>query len=89
MTMNRKAKLTVWLVVGVAMALGPIIGTLPGIIGMVMTFRHLDEGGWQAEIFDESIDVSVWLILAGLVVCPIGIVVAVISAVKLIRNKGS
>lgn len=89
MSLSRKTKLTAWLVLGIIMALGPILGTLPTAIGMAMTFRNLDQGGRQAEIFDRSIEIGTWSTLAGFAACPVGIAIAIVSAVKLSRNKNS
>jgi ABC-type sulfate transport system permease subunit len=86
--MDRKTKLTVWLALGIALTLTPIMGTVPGILAQVTAFRHLDEAGARA-VFDEGIHVSVWLTLAGLVVCPVGIVIVVVSAIKLGRHKST
>lgn len=87
MPLNRKATLTAWLVVGIVLALGPILGTLPSAIGMAATFRNLDQGGAQEAIFEESVRVGMWLTIAGLLVCPVGIAIVVVSAVKLSRSK--
>ena len=86
--MDRKSKLIAWLVVGILMALSPFLGAIPGIVAQVATFRHLDEPGARA-VFDEGIRVSVWLTLAGFIACPIGIVIVVISAIRLGRHKAT
>lgn len=64
------------------MGLGPILGTLPTVIGMVAAFRHLDLPGGQT-VFDESVRLGLWLTLAGLVTCLIGIAVVVVAAIRL------
>lgn len=82
MALQRKTKLKMLLVLGIVLALGPILGTLPTVIGMVAAFRHLDLPGWRT-VLEESVRLGMWLTLAGLVTCPIGIVVVAVAAIRL------
>ncbi|HUY90642.1 MAG TPA: MotA/TolQ/ExbB proton channel family protein [Pirellulales bacterium] len=85
--MSRKTILTAWLVAGIVLALGPVLGTLPTMLGMVTAFRDLDQGGPQAADLEGSVRLGMWLTIAGLLVCPVGIMIVVVSAMKLQRNK--
>lgn len=87
MAMSRKAKLIVWLVVGIVLTLAPILGTLPTVVAMVASFRRVAEDGPpRPDIVDEGIGLGLWLTAAGLLVCPIGILIAVVAAIKLARS---
>ena len=87
MSMSRNTRLTFWLVVGIVLALGPIFGTLPTVIGMIASFNNLDEGGARGIILGKSISLGQWLTLAGLLLCPIGMAIIAVSAVRFWRNK--
>lgn len=87
--MSPRTKLVAWFVLGIVMALAPFLGTLPTVIGMVIAFNNPEQGGRETELLKESIDIGLLLTWAGISVCPAGIAIAVVSAVKLSRNKNS
>ncbi len=83
--MKRKTKLIAWLVVGIILALGPIWGMLGTVIGMVLTFDHLGHAEPQVDAIANGISLALYTTFAGWVVCPIGIVIIVVSAIRLGR----
>ena len=83
--MKQKTKLTVWLVVGIILALGPIWGMVGTVIGMVMAFGHMQQGG-TAELAND-ISIALYTTAAGYIACPIGIVIIIVAAIKLNRTK--
>lgn len=82
--MNQRTKLTIWLIVGILLALGPIWGTVGTVIGMLTAFGQLQpEAPVEAEALAKSISLALYTTVAGWVACPIGIVTIIVSAVKL------
>lgn len=80
--MSRKTKLILWFWLGIVLALAPILGTLPTVIGMVTAFGRLNQPA-QPAMLDQSVRLGLLLTMAGLLACPIGIVIAVVAAIRL------
>ena len=85
--MKRKTKLITWLVVGIVLALGPIWGMIGTVVGMVLAFATLAQPQPQAEALVSNISLALYTAAAGWIACPIGIVVIIISALKLGKAK--
>lgn len=80
---KRKTKLIVWLVAGIILALGPIWGMIGTVVGMVLAFVNLGQPEPQAEALASNISLALYTTAAGWIACPIGIVVIIVSAIKL------
>lgn len=87
MAMSRKTKLTVWLAVGVVIALSPIWCPLPFLIDRMMAYSMAAYGQQPDETLAQSIEIEMLLTFAALSVSPVGIIIAIVSAGTLIRHK--
>ena len=88
-TMKPKTKLIIWLVVGIILALGPVWGMVGTIAGMVMAFSHVQQGGMaEPELLANDMGLAMLTTLAGWIVCPIGVVIIIISAIRLGKLRG-
>jgi len=85
--MKQKNKLISWLVGGILLALGPMWGMIGTVVGMVLAFGHLAESEPQTEVLANDISLALYTTAAGLVICPIGIVIIVITTIKLNKTK--
>jgi len=86
--MKRNTKLIIWLVVGIILALGPIWGLLGTVVGMILAFGHLQLGtNGEPEILANDIGLALYTTVAGLIACPIGIIIVVVSAIMLGTTK--
>ena len=86
--MKRKTKLIIWLVVGIILALGPIWGLVGTVVGMILAFGHIQQGSsGEPEILANEIGLALYTTAAGLIACPIGIIMVVVSAIMLGRTK--
>jgi biopolymer transport protein ExbB/TolQ len=77
-----------WLVLGVFLVLGPLWGTLGTVVGMVRSFNAI--AGSQSprpEQLAADISTALYATMAGLVVCPIGIVIIVVYAIRCSRVR--
>ncbi|MEN8260664.1 MAG: hypothetical protein ABFS02_08785 [Pseudomonadota bacterium] len=76
------------LLVGFFCSLGPVWGTLGGIIGLVGAFNSdhpLRKGNDEA--MDMDINVSLWTTVVGWLMTPIGIILILVSCIWLMRNR--
>ncbi len=85
--MKRKSKLITWLVGGVILALGPIWGWLGTVLGMVMAFSRLAQGEPEVEALAHDISFALYTTVAGLIACPIGIAIIIITVIKLTTTE--
>ena len=85
--MKRKTKQIICLVVGIVLALGPIWGIIGTVVGMVLAFDTLAQQQPQAEALASNISLALCTTAAGWIACPIGIVVVIVSAIKLGKTK--
>jgi biopolymer transport protein ExbB/TolQ len=85
--MKRKTKLISWLVVGIILALGPIWGMIGTVVGMVLAFGNLADPQPETGELASNISLALYTTAAGWIACPIGIVVTIISAIKLGKSK--
>lgn len=81
--MKRKTKLILWLVAGIILALGPIWGVIGTVVGMILAFGNLGQPQPQAEALASNISLALYATAAGWIACPIGIVITIVSAIKL------
>jgi len=81
--MRRKTKLIVWLNVGILLALGPVWGVLGTALGMMRAFSHLAETSPDAGALADDISLALYTTAAGWIICPLGIAIIVIAAIKL------
>ena len=85
--MKRKNKLIAWLAGGIILALGPVWGMLGTVVGMVLAFGHLGQAEQQAEVLANDISLALYTTAAGFIVCPFGIAIIIVSAIKLSKAK--
>ena len=85
--MKRKNKLITWLAGGIILALGPVWGMLGTVVGMVLSFGHFGQAGLQAEVVANDISLALYSTAAGFLVCPFGIAIIIVSAIKLSKAK--
>lgn len=83
--MKGRTKLIVWLVAGIILALGPIWGMIGTVLGMILAFGNLGQPQPQAEALAGNISLALYATAAGWIACPIGIVIIIVSAIKLGR----
>ncbi len=82
--MKRKTKLIIWLVIGVILSLGPIWGIVGTVVGMIMTFARIQQGGMaEPEVLANDVSITLITTAAGFLMCPVGIVIIIVSAIKL------
>ena len=81
--MKRKTKLILWLFAGIILALGPIWGMIWTVVGMILAFGNLGQPQPQAEALASNISLALYATAAGWIACPIGIVIIIVSAIKL------
>ena len=81
--MKRKTKLILWLVAGIILALGPIWGMIGTVLGMILAFANLGQPQPQAEALASNISLALYATAAGWIACSIGIVITIVSAIKL------
>ena len=78
-----KNKLTIWLILGVILALGPIWGIIGRAVGMILCFIELSQPTPDAKSLAMNISLSLYVTVIGFIACPIGITLAIISGIKL------
>ena len=83
--MKGRTKLIAWLVAGIILALGPIWGMIGTVLGMILAFGNLGQPQPQAEALAGNISLALYATAAGWIACPIGIVIIIVSAIKLGR----
>lgn len=81
--MKRETKLITWLVAGIVFSLGPIWGMIGTVIGMLLAFGNLGQQEPQAEALASNISIALYTTAAGWIACPIGIVIIIVSAIKI------
>lgn len=81
--MKRKTKLNCWLGVGILLALGPLWGIIGTVLGMILSFGALSQSPGSAETLSSNISFAMLTTVAGLILCPVGVVLIVISLIKL------
>jgi hypothetical protein len=85
--MKRKNKLIAWLAGGIILALGPVWGMLGTVVGMVLAFGHFGQAELQAEVVANDISLALYTTAAGFIVCPFGIAIIIIAAIRLSKAK--
>lgn len=85
--MKRKTKLILWLIIGTVLTLGPIWGMICTAFGMIQAFRDLAQSQSQPEVLAGNISLALHPTAAGWIACPIGIVIVIISVIKLSRSN--
>jgi biopolymer transport protein ExbB/TolQ len=78
-----KTQLTIWLILGIILALGPIWGLIGQIVGMILCFIDLSQPAPDVGSLAMNINLALYVTVIGFVVCPIGIAIAIISGLKL------
>ena len=81
--MKRKTKLISWLVAGCFLGLGPVWSVLGGVVGMFMTIQDLSRDSTDVGAFANRISLALWTTAAGWIAFPIGVVIIVISVMKM------
>lgn len=81
--MNPKTKLTIWLVLGILLAVGPLWGMLGTVVGMLMAFGELSQGAPEPSTLAGDISIALYTTAAGWIACPIGLVVSIVATFKL------
>ena len=86
--MKSKKAYVVMLVIGILLALGPVWGFVGTVLGITRAFSHLAElGSASNDVLAEDISLALYTTAAGLIMCPIGIVLIVIAAIKMSKLK--
>ena len=85
--MKRKTKLITWLIGGIILALGPIWGLIGTIVGMVLACGNLAQAEPEVEVLAGNISLALYTTAAGMIACPVGIVIVVIAAIKLSKKQ--
>ena len=75
------------LVIGIVFALGPLWGVIGTVLGMTQAFGHLAESEPQAEALASDISLALYTTAGGHIMCPIGIILIVIAAIKMSKLK--
>ena len=77
------------LVFGIVLMLGPLWGLMGTIAGMIGTFNGIAEktGDAKAEALAANISFSIYSTFLGIIVCPVGLVLFVISIIWIIKVK--
>jgi biopolymer transport protein ExbB/TolQ len=83
--MNKK--LIVGLIVGIVLALGPIWGMIGTVVGMVFAFGTLAQQQPQVEVLAGNMSLALFATVAGCIACPIGIVIIIVAAIKLGKDR--
>jgi biopolymer transport protein ExbB len=86
---NKMKKAITLLITGIILMLGPLWGLLGTIIGMIGAFNDIAEktGGDKAEALSNDIGFALYTTFAGIIVCPIGIVLFIVSIIWIIKIK--
>jgi biopolymer transport protein ExbB len=86
---NEMKKAIALLIAGIILALGPIWGILGTIIGMIGAFGNLAEktGEAKAEALASNISFSLYTTVAGFIMCPVGILLLVLSIIWIVKIK--
>ncbi|WFB34339.1 MotA/TolQ/ExbB proton channel family protein [Kiritimatiellota bacterium B12222] len=79
--MSPKHKWTWGLILGCLLATGPIWGLVGTIIGMIRTFASVAQTG-SAEATASGINTALYTTAAGVVLCPFGIALIIVSSIK-------
>lgn len=87
--MKRKTKLNCWLGVGILLALGPLWGIIGSVLGMILSFGAVTQSQMPAETFAGNIGFALLTTVVGFILCPIGVALMVVSAVKLSKETQS
>ena len=76
-------------VLGILLALAPIFGLLMTAFGMVSAFEQIAASQGQPQPKDLAAGIQHATVPAaiGFLACPVGIVVTIVSAIKLVRRK--
>ncbi len=78
-----KRNLTIWLIIGIILALGPIWGIIGHVVGMILCFINLSQSTPDVESLAMNISLALYITVIGVIACPIGIAIAIISGIKL------
>jgi len=78
-----KRNLTICLIIGIILALGPIWGIIGRVVAMILCFINLSQSTPDVESLAMNITLSLYVTVIGFIACPIGITIAVISGIKL------
>ncbi|MHB8901238.1 MAG: hypothetical protein ACYC6Y_21015 [Thermoguttaceae bacterium] len=85
--MNNKRKLYRHLAAGIVLALGPVWAYVGSILVMTVAFSEgFKNGTVNQEALMGYMSVAFYSILAGYIALPIGIILIVVTAIRLLRN---
>lgn len=74
------------LIAGIILASGPLWGLLGTVLGMIGAFEKIgSSNSGETELLANDIGFALWTTLAGLIVCPIGILFLIISIIWLVK----
>ncbi len=85
--MANKPLLIVGLVVGGLLALGPLLGLLGTVAGLVSIFQETEGEVVQTEAVARDVDLALYSTLAGLVAFPIGVALLLLCGIGLARAR--
>lgn len=85
--MKRRTKLRIWLNIGELLALAPmILGGLPTAVSMIAAFNDISQGRAPEEPLAEAVSLGLYLSMATGPLCPIGLLILVVSVIELRRD---
>ena len=85
--MNRKRRLYCHLAAGIVLAIGPVWARVGSILAMVGTFSEvLKNETVNPEVLAAPMSFAFYLIIAGDIALPIGIILIVVTAIRLSKD---
>jgi biopolymer transport protein ExbB/TolQ len=86
--MTRKTKLTIWLVAGIPLSLGPFWGLIGTVVGMVCAFSRLSQStAPDVGSLAGDISMALYATIIGGIACPFGIAMMLIAGIKLLNMR--
>jgi len=70
-------------IVGIILASGPIWGVVGNVVALVLVFWNLRQPQPQVAALAHNISLALYTTVAGVIACPIGIAIIVVSSSKL------
>ena len=85
--MKTRTKLISLLIFGVLLALGPVWGIIGTVIGMLHAFSTCNQTSPQAETIADGVSFALYTTFVGWIAFFIGIIIIIISAVRIVNPK--
>ena len=82
-----KKKLIPWLIIGIIISFGPAWGILLTITGMIHSANTMSQISVDPQVLADKISFSLHVTAIGFVMFPIGLIIVIITLIKLNRTK--